>query len=213
MKTLQLMLMVVLFGAIFSVTRAEPEREEYKFDPRIITPGANGTEVVHAAVAEIEIRGIFRTSDHRFLRRLAYVETRDGTDQPNSPVLEESGGIWNFSSSKLRQIQNASSVNGKMEEINSQIEYRFGIDILLMDDGMRHDHMKKPLYSGVATRFYLYYLGLLGTIIPPTIAGQAKFWVKYFCVPNRSRPCSVTSFLQLVTYLNQLESEGIYIHI
>ena len=206
MKTLQLMLMVVVFGDIFS----EVSAVRVKFDPRIITPGANGTETVYAVVAEIGISGIFSTSDHRFLRRLAYVETRDGTNQPNSPTLDESGGIWNFNSSKLRQIQNTnSSVNGKMEIINQNIRDRFGIDILLLDNDMRRSLMKKPLYSGVATRFYLYYLRLLGTSIPPTIAGQSNFWVKYFCIFNTTRPCSVTSFLQLVTYLNQQESEGI----
>ena len=50
-----------------------------------LTPGANGSDVVEAVISKL---GLLENidPDHRFMRRLAYVETEDG-------AVENEGGI------------------------------------------------------------------------------------------------------------------------
>ena len=43
-------------------------------------PGTNGSDVVQACIAIITQPGIFSEDQQLYLRRIAYVETRDGTD-------------------------------------------------------------------------------------------------------------------------------------
>ena len=55
-------------------------------------PGAAGAEVVDAVVRLIDESGIF-PDDARFLRRLAYVESGDGSDE-RTYRADYNGGIW-----------------------------------------------------------------------------------------------------------------------
>ena len=51
-----------------------------------LTPGANGSDVVEAVTSKLSFLENIGP-DHRFMRRLAYVVTRDG-------AVENEGGIW-----------------------------------------------------------------------------------------------------------------------
>ena len=51
-----------------------------------LTPGANGSDVVEAVISKLSFLENIGP-DHRFMRRLAYVVTRDG-------AVENEGGIW-----------------------------------------------------------------------------------------------------------------------
>ena len=55
-------------------------------------PGTSGTEVTTTTVNLIEQSGIFNPSNE-FLRRIAWVESKDGTD-PNTYRNGYDGGIW-----------------------------------------------------------------------------------------------------------------------
>lgn len=199
----------VVFSIAFSSVESAVQRP---FPPITVMANESGAVAVHTVIAVIGPADTFNTSDYQFLRRLAYVETRDGTSYPSTD--DEGGGIWNFNSTKLRRLQQASSGNdSRARDIgayNTAIEGEFGLSILKMDDESRRKFMRKPLYSAVATRFYLYYLERIeGYNIPPHIGDQADYWVKYFCISNANRHCSVGHFLDLVGQLNQQDSEGL----
>ena len=63
---------------------------------RTVEQGASGSDVV---LAKVESSGVFRDSDKRLLRRIAYVESRDGTTKPPN------GGIWNVSRDAFENTQ------------------------------------------------------------------------------------------------------------
>ena len=59
------------------------------------TEGSVGAEVVEAVIKSIASLNMF-PDDHRFMRRIAYVETRDG--KQGAALL---GGIWKVSEDML----------------------------------------------------------------------------------------------------------------
>ena len=73
-----------------------------------LVPEANGTVVVQACLAKITGANIF-AADNQMLRRIAYVETRDGTDS-DTYTPTNNGGIWQLSESKYMQTKGSSLV-------------------------------------------------------------------------------------------------------
>ena len=71
----------------------------------VATPGhrtnATGSAVVLHAIGSLQQSGVFE-NDNELLRRIAYVETRDGK-------LARDGGIWAVRENKFVQIQNLGS--------------------------------------------------------------------------------------------------------
>ena len=71
-------------------------------------PNTSGEDVVKATLRQIQESNIF-PNDNSFLRRLAYVESKDGTD-PDTYRNGYHGGIWQVSAlSKYllsKQVQN-----------------------------------------------------------------------------------------------------------
>lgn len=129
---------------------------------------ANGSAVVLEAVGAIQQSGVFG-DDNEILRRIAYVETRDGT-QPG----DTGGGIWAVSESRFLQTQNLQA-NVRLPAKLKQIQAAFQIDWLQVQ---RRD-LCEPLYSAIAARLVLY---LAPRAIPPTndLEAQARFWVQYY---------------------------------
>lgn len=131
---------------------------------------ANGTIVVQACLAKITQANIF-PSDNQMLRRIAHVETRDGSDS-DTYTPTNSGGIWQLSQAKFTQTKGSSSqltapVNG--------ISTNFGItwSTTVWND------LRKPLYSALAARLYML---LISTSIPlaNNVNGQASYWVNQY---------------------------------
>ena len=84
---------------------------------------ANGSAVVLEAVGALQQSGVFG-NDNEMLRRIAFVETRDGT-QPSSA----GGGIWVVSESRFLQTQNLDA-NVRLPAKLRQIRSNFQIDWL-----------------------------------------------------------------------------------
>ena len=182
---------------------------------KICDRGAKGSIVVNAAIAHIEKDDLFNNSDtNRFLRRVAHVGTRDGTIYRNESEMFAHGGIWNFDEGKLNQIRRAlffGSIGMKLAEVNNRIKNRY--DFSIFADYYTHQYVTKPLFCGVAIRFYLYYLELVECVccIPSAldVRGQANMWLTYFNVTVGSRPCLEDHFVNEVEQLDK--KEGIII--
>ena len=80
---MKLLLVLTLLGIVFN--------QGFSAD-LTITPNMFGAEVVEAVVNIIRESCLF-AEDKRFLRRLAYVESHDGTD-PKTYRSGYDGGIW-----------------------------------------------------------------------------------------------------------------------
>ena len=129
---------------------------------------ANGSAVVLEAVGALQQSGVFG-DDNEILRRIAFVETRDGTQPSNA-----GGGIWAVSESKFLQTQNLQA-NVRLPAKLKQIQAAFQINWL----HVQQRDLCEPLYSAIAARLVLY---LAPRAIPPAndLKAQARFWVQYY---------------------------------
>ena len=129
---------------------------------------ANGSAVVLETVGALQQSGVFG-NDNEMLQRIAFVETRDGT-QPS----DTGGGIWAVSEGSFLQTQNLQT-NVHLPAKLKQIRAAFQIDWLQVQGR----DLCEPLYSAIAVRLVLY---LTPRAIPPAndLEAQAKFWVQYY---------------------------------
>ena len=185
-----------------------------------VRDGANGADVVRTVIAELEysdgdIEKPFDRPDHGFLRRLAYVETKDGTNYTDNDSYQMGGGIWGIDRGKLGSLQQA-IISGESEiltDINDKIEsdIRIAIDISQFNF---YDIVKKPLHCGVTARFILHYLEITKNVDIPlarNITGQAHFWVTHYCVyDNTRRECTIEHFVERVHQLEWEEGDLVY---
>ena len=106
-------------------------------------PEASGAAVVLACTRLIQQSQIF-SDDYEALRRIAYVETADGTNAfTYAPGY--SGGIWGVRHNVLEYTKKASSI------ILNKIFNEFRINWTEVE----MEQMKMPLYSAIAARIYL----------------------------------------------------------
>ena len=133
-------------------------------DDRILQPGANGTSVVLLTVAHIQQTTVF-ADDNGMLRRIAYVETRDGTRPSDS--------IWRVDQDALlrTQILEHPTLNVK----HNLISQEFAIDWTSVE----LEDLKRPLYSAIAARLLLF---IAPERLPDAndIEGQALLWKRYY---------------------------------
>ena len=150
--------------------------------------GTTGPRVVNAVLDAIECSGVFE-DDHRFMRRLAYVETSNG-------VSDTYTGIWgNTSVFQLQSIDNL-VLEANYSALLDQIRKNLSIDVL---------NAKEPLVSGVLARFYLHIVTVVNEQpIPPAgdICGQAIFWESYYKRSDR-----FTKSVDFIVSVNQLEGK------
>ena len=127
----------------------------------------NGYDVVEIVIGKIS--KIFDT-DHRLLRRIAYVETRDGTSgEPRE------GGIWAVNGSKLDTVLRAD----ELVELRKRIDQHLQIEFNKTD----FSFLSKPLVSGLVARLYLHYLEIVKYATIPSAAAieqQAQYWHRYY---------------------------------
>ena len=163
---------------------------------------AFGSCVVEAVLQQLDDSHIF-PPDHGFMRRIAYVETRDGTE-PTHAYVTETGcykrvGIWGLTSSKLENMKNKIRDDfPELENVSSHICRVFGVNMT----GHEKLNLRNPLVSGIAARFYLLYLTVLQNIsdLPETVAGQAHFWQLYYTMND-----SFTEHVRFVKRVMELE--------
>ena len=162
---------LVFIGTLSTVASHGPVTEGIIFQDR-----ANGSAAVLLSVGKIQQSGVFG-NDNDILRRIAYVETRDGT---LSGTFREgyNGGIWAVDEDAFRSTQNTDAFARLPAKIE-QIEELLHINWLDAEWG----DLRKPLYSALAARLIIFYAP--ASVPPPNdLMGQAQFWVEYY---NRFR--------------------------
>ena len=157
---LSLILVSVIFTQVYALSTS--------VDERILQYGSNGTTVVLLSVAYVERSAIF-PDDNGFLRRIAYVETRDGTQ----PSREVESNIWAVSQEALLRTQ--MSDHPFLNVKRNMIALEFDIDW----NEVEWDDLQRPLYSALAARLILF---LAPERLPDSsdIPTQAQFWKLHY---------------------------------
>ncbi len=135
---------------------------------RTLQNGASGSDVVRAVTNKVQ--GVFG-DDQQFLRRIAFVESKDGTDS-STYRSGYNGGIWQVDDIAFRATQDTSSHPGLILQ-HEKIKAEFEIDW----QSVQWSDLRAPLYSGLAARLFLL---TIPEAIPCDIAEQAAYWKKYY---------------------------------
>ena len=154
--------------------------------------GAIGTDVVIATVNRIRISGIF-PDDFQFLRRMAYVETRDG-----ETAMAGNGGIWNVNSGVFRRVKSFLNTPRGFDFTQS---IRGAFKLEWFEKVKTRQDLDVPLYSALTVMLRIHITE--GTEIPSELSEQAEFWNVLF---NRS-PGAEFNFTRDVGALER-EGEG-----
>ena len=167
---------------------------------RTIIKGESGPDVVQAVLAKLEYSNVFPSSnsDMRetiFMQRMAYVETRDGTEPPRFPTTtNNTGGIWNVSprifQSTLTQTSLIQSISGSrlLNYVNWTAQSQVNLSL--------------PLYSGIAIRIYLSTLQNVPSPGSTSRQEQQNFWIQNFHPENQ------TAITSMNTWINDLNALG-----
>ena len=158
--------------------------------------GASGAAVVQAVIAKLDSSEIF-PSDHRLLRRIAYVENHDGTGRATQS-LSSRGGIWAVEEAGFQEL----ALAVELSTIRDGIRRVFLIDWALVT----WNDLPKPFYSGLAARLFLSYLELSGTAGIPLagdIQSQAQFWFREY--HSGGGNLTIEQFVVEVNILDKIE--------
>ena len=138
-------------------------------------PDSSGPAVVQATVAQIQESGIF-PDDRQLLHRIAWVESKDGTDS-RTYRRGYHGGIWQVDLVGFKDTQNTASHPGLSAKF-LQIQQQFNIDW----PSVQWEDLRKPLYSALAARLFL---SNIPEPIPlaSDVTGQASYWKMYYNTP------------------------------
>ena len=168
-----------------------------------LTAGASGSAVVHAVVRRIEDSNIF-PSDNRLLRRIAYVESKDGTDS-GTYRSGYHGGIWQVDEVGFRDTQDTTYHRGLAKKLD-KIQETFAINWR----EVQWSDLRKPLYSGLAARLFL---SNIPEDIPiaSDIRGQGKYWKEHYNTADGAG--AVDKFVEDIKALLKEESKYSSIHV
>jgi hypothetical protein len=163
---------------------------------RTIDPGEAGSDVVVATIEQLKELDVF-PDNNRLLRRIAYVETRDGVDIATyRPGYD--GGIWQVDE-LIFLLTQANSTSPKLFPLLEELQVLTGLDWLTLS----WNELRRPFFSGMAASIYL---AVLPVEIPGPgdIEGQARLWKQFY---NSDPLDTIDDFLFAV---EEFENEGIY---
>ena len=169
------LLQILLITALWHTTEPCLDKEERK---SLLNPAGYGSEIVEAVILKLHSLQIL-TCHHRLLRRIALVETEDGTSKPG-------GGIWALDVSRYSNIT---------QEVKKAVNTKLCLNVT---GDIPYNFLKQPLISGLASNLYLNYLEnnrSIGIPVARDIKKQAQFWNTYYHLRN----LSVNYFVAQVT--------------
>ncbi|XP_069121965.1 uncharacterized protein [Argopecten irradians] len=170
-------------------------------------PEASGSAVVEAVINLIHQSCIF-PSDKLYLRRLAYVESKDGTAN-DTYRAGYYGGIWQIDRDQFLETQNSGFLNTARALLRNTLTIDWST--------ARWEDLRKPLYSGVAAALYTLLKAGTGTL-PSSVEKQSSFWInttkhtnleanKYYKAVNELQGgCRSTNAIDLVFVLDSSAS-------
>ena len=139
----------------------------------ILREGGSGSAVVLLSIARIRQSGTFG-DDNELLRRIAYVETRDGTTEGTYREGFD-GGIWAVSRDAFLDTQDTDAnprLPGRFRAIRDQFEIDW--------PSVTWRDLRRPLYSAIAARLVLFIAPVRFIPRASDIAAQAEFWMRYY---------------------------------
>lgn len=159
-----------------------------------LQPEEAGTNVVLASIGRIQQSGIF-TDDNRLLRRIAYVETRDGVDV-TTYRQGYNGGIWQVDEDIFNKTQNT-TIHPELLQTYQQLLQALGVDW----PTATWADLRRPFFSALAARLYF---TIVSDPIPlaADVRRQGEYWKRHY---NRDEEDTVQDFIDSVT---ELEVEG-----
>ena len=157
-----------------------------------------GEAVVLAVVGKIQLSGIF-PDDNSLLRRIAYVESKDGNDA-DTYRLGYDGGIWQVDQIRFFIITQNTVQHPDLLTKYLQIQSQWGISW----PSVVWNDLRKPFYSGLAASLIL---STIDEAIPlaTEIELQGNYWKAHY---NSDTANTVQQFVNDVTALE--ETIGIY---
>ena len=162
----------------------------------VLENGRSGTDVVLLSISYIHQTAIFR-DDKNILRRIAFVETKDGS---NLDVFNQgnSGGIWAVDEDTFLSMK----INSFLFQKHEEIRQLYGIDW----KAVQWSELSKPLYSALAARLVLF---IAPEDIPSSeaVPAQAQFWKDHY-----NGDGSVKDFIKSINKLEGKYSCVVYIH-
>jgi len=167
---------------------------------RTIEPEVRGSEAVETVASRIERSAIF-DNDYGYIRRIAWVETRDGLNRTKTFRDGYHGGLWQVDEAVF-QVTKDTVTYPQLLEKYEQIQVEFGIDW----SPVGWVELRKPLYSGLAVYLYMF---TRNERIPLNIQDQASHWER-----NYNRLHVEVTVEEFVILVGQLESRasGIFIN-
>jgi hypothetical protein len=135
-------------------------------------PDTSGSSVVLASIRLIEKSQIF-VDDYQTLRRIAYLETEDGTKEGTYMRENYNGGIWAINEITFNYTKN--SLNATVQD---QIRLYFGIDWFHVE----WEDLRMPIYSALAARLYLD--GIAGDRNLSQLSVQEAIWAYNYSTNN-----------------------------
>ncbi|XP_065920908.1 uncharacterized protein [Dysidea avara] len=133
-------------------------------------PEQTGTQVIETVVDRIGRSSIFG-NDFGYIRRICWVETKDGTDEKTfRPGYH--GGLWQVDEAVFHKTQDTSSYPILLKKYD-QIKSAFDIDWLYV----KWVDLRMPLHSGLAAWLYMF---TREEKIPLNIQEQADHWKRNY---------------------------------
>ena len=152
---------------------------------RTLEREASGADVVRAVVNRVQ--DVFG-EDHQLLRRIAYIESRDGTNS-NTYRNGYHGGIWQVDETAFQSTLSSY----QLTQERNKIQDAFDIDW----PRVQWSDLRIPLYSAIAARLLM--LNIRASI-PCTVSQQATYWNNYY---NSAGSTSI--FITDINALNTME--------
>jgi hypothetical protein len=148
-----------------------------------LVAGESGASVVRAVISKIETSNSFlpfrsERAVAPFMRRMAYVETRDGNCSTSL-----NGGIWNVDEDLFRRTQHLKN-NTQLDLLIMRLQEKNSKNYIGSVNwrNLTYENLSIPLYSGLAVRILMHLNGTLplNTQLHPT------YWRNVFKCGNSS---------------------------
>ncbi len=152
---------------LFLLGANEAGRKKLHIPYDILSTSAKGWETIAKATNVLKSSRIF-PSDRNLMKRIALVES-------SLNRTSSEGGLWNVGTCAFYRVtQNRAKYGKRLKRIQKMVGRKFGISWTRMT----YDQLRRPMYSLIAARIYLYIILTDG--IPRGANAQGKVWSNYY---------------------------------